>query len=155
MGEVTYTISQAAKLLGVESHVLRFWEEELFLDIGRNVKGYRVYTKENIETMQKIKELKKNHALKDIRSMLGEKDEEKPRFFAIMEKVIGKTLEERESPEGRFKAIDKAIRNHQLAGKMVAATLDKGKKGPKKGKKISRKFSKKRKGKESFTTDLS
>lgn len=155
MGEVTYTISQAAKLLEVESHVLRFWEEELLLDIGRNAKGYRVYTKENIETMQRIKELKKTHALKDIRGMLGEKDERNPEFFAIMEKVIGKTLEERKSPEGRYKAIDKAIRNHQLAGKMVAATLDKGKNGPKKGKKVSHKVSKKRKGKESFTTGLS
>lgn len=155
MGEVTYTISQAAKLLEVESHVLRFWEEELLLDIGRNAKGYRVYTKENIDTMQKIKELKKNHALKDIRSMLCEKDERELEFYAIMEKVIGKTLEERNSPEGRFKAIDQAIRSRQQAGKMVAATLDKGKKTPKKGKKVSQKLSKKRKGRETFTTDLS
>ena len=33
MGEVTYTISQAAKIVGVETYVLRFWEEELLLDI--------------------------------------------------------------------------------------------------------------------------
>ena len=154
MGEVTYTISQAAKLLEVESHVLRFWEEELLLDIGRNAKGYRVYTKENIETMKKIKELKKTHALKDIRSILVGKEECDSQFFEIMEKVIGKTLEERKSPEGRFKAIDQAIRSRQQAGKMVAATLDKRKKEPKKGKKISQNLSKTRKDKETFTTDL-
>ena len=132
MSEVTYTISQAAKILKVESHVLRFWEEELELKIGRNAKGYRVYTKENIETMQKIKELKKNHALKDIRDMLGEKEEQKQQteddhkkqFFAIMEKVIQKTLEERNGPESRYKAVDQAIRERQQARKLVAAARE-------------------------------
>ena len=155
MGEVTYTISQAAKLLEVESHVLRFWEEELLLDIGRNAKGYRVYTKENIDTMHRIKELKKTHALKDIRDMLGEKGEPDTEFFTIMEKVIGKTLEERKSPEGRYKAIDKAIRSRQMAGKMVAVTLEKEKKRTKKEKKTSRNYSEKRKKKDTFTTDIS
>ena len=135
MSEVTYTISQAAKVLKVEAHVLRFWEEELELKIGRNAKGYRVYTEENIETMQKIKELKKDHALKDIRDMLGEKKEEKQQpeddrkqqFFSIMERVIQKTLEERQSPEMRCKEVDQAIRERQMARKMVAAAGDNGK----------------------------
>ena len=134
MSEVTYTISQAAKVLKVEAHVLRFWEEELELKLGRNAKGYRVYTEENIETMQKIKELKKDHALKDIRDMLGEKKEEKQQpeddrkqqFFSIMERVIQKTLEERQSPEMRCKEVDQAIRERQMARKMVAAAGDNG-----------------------------
>ena len=29
MGEVRYMISDAAKLVDVEAHVLRYWEEEL------------------------------------------------------------------------------------------------------------------------------
>lgn len=124
MGEVTYTISQAAKMLGVESHVLRFWEEELELDIGRNAKGYRVYTKENIETMQKIKELKKTHALKDIRDILGGKDQRNQQFFEIMERIIQKTIEERNNPERHCRNIDKAIRNHQQVRKLVAATQE-------------------------------
>ena len=48
MGEKIYLISEAAKLVGVESHVLRYWEEELELDIGRTEQGHRYYTEENI-----------------------------------------------------------------------------------------------------------
>ena len=55
MGEVTYSISQAAKLVGVETYVLRFWEEELLLEIGRSEKGYRFYTNEDIHLLQQIK----------------------------------------------------------------------------------------------------
>ena len=32
MGDVHYMISEAAKHVGVESHVLRYWEEELDSD---------------------------------------------------------------------------------------------------------------------------
>ena len=35
MGEVRFMISEAAKQVNVESHVLRYWEEELDLTIGR------------------------------------------------------------------------------------------------------------------------
>ena len=97
MSEVTYTISQAAKVLKVEAHVLRFWEEELELKIGRNAKGYRVYTEENIETMQKIKELKKDHALKDIRDMNGRWHERWLRLPETMENE--KNQAEKESNE--------------------------------------------------------
>ena len=36
MEEVRYMISDAANLLHVESHVLRYWEEELELEVPRN-----------------------------------------------------------------------------------------------------------------------
>ena len=36
MKENKYTISEAARLLSVENHVLRYWEEELELKIPRN-----------------------------------------------------------------------------------------------------------------------
>ena len=49
MDEMRYTISDAAKMVKVESHVLRYWEEELELDIPRNEMGHRYYTKENIQ----------------------------------------------------------------------------------------------------------
>ena len=44
MGDVHYMISEAAKQVGVESHVLRYWEEELELEISRNEMGHRYYT---------------------------------------------------------------------------------------------------------------
>ena len=43
-----YLISEAARLTGVEAHVLRFWEEELKLEIPRNEQGHRYYTEEDI-----------------------------------------------------------------------------------------------------------
>jgi len=119
--EVTYTISQAAKIVGVESYVLRFWEEELLLDIGRNAKGYRAYTKENIAILQKIKELKKEHQLKDIRHMLLDQDKKKEEFLEIMDRLVGQITEERKSPEHRYRNVDRVIRSRQKARKMVAA----------------------------------
>ena len=121
MEDVTYTISQAAKLLGVETYVLRFWEEELLLEIGRNAKGYRAYTKDNIEMLQRIKELRKTHPLKEIRNILLDKDQKQEQFFEILERLVTKTLEERKSPESRYKRLDQAIRFRQMARKQVAA----------------------------------
>ena len=71
MEKVRYMISDAAALAGVETHVLRYWEEELDLTIPRNEMGHRYYTRENIQEFQKIKELKENgYQLKAIRTML-------------------------------------------------------------------------------------
>ena len=36
MAERRYSISQAGRLVGVENHVLRYWEDELELPISRN-----------------------------------------------------------------------------------------------------------------------
>ena len=64
-------ISDAATLVNVESHVLRYWEEELELSIPRNEMGHRYYTKENIDDFMKIKELKeKGYQLKAIRMII-------------------------------------------------------------------------------------
>ena len=71
MEKVRYMISDAATLVNVESHVLRYWEEELELSIPRNEMGHRYYTKENIEDFMKIKELKeKGYQLKAIRMII-------------------------------------------------------------------------------------
>lgn len=43
MEKVRYMISDAAALAGVETHVLRYWEEELDLTIPRNEMGQRYF----------------------------------------------------------------------------------------------------------------
>ena len=58
MGEVRFMISEAAKQVKVESHVLRYWEEELNLEIGRTEMGHRYYTKDDIQLFRCIKKLK-------------------------------------------------------------------------------------------------
>lgn len=71
MEKVRYMISDAATMAGVESHVLRYWEDELELTIPRNEMGHRYYTRENIQEFQKIKELKEQgYQLKAIRMIL-------------------------------------------------------------------------------------
>ena len=71
MEKVRYMISDAADMVHVESHVLRYWEEELELTIPRNEMGHRYYTRENIKEFQKIKDLKEQgYQLKAIRMIL-------------------------------------------------------------------------------------
>ncbi|MDO4556478.1 MAG: helix-turn-helix domain-containing protein, partial [Lachnospiraceae bacterium] len=73
MKEKRYFISDAAKELEVESHVLRYWEEELNLDIPRNEMGHRYYREEEIQMLQCIKELKeRGFQLKTIKQILSE-----------------------------------------------------------------------------------
>ena len=54
-----YQITDAAKKVNVESHVLRYWEEELDIPIERNKQGHRLYTEEDLQRFLYIKELKK------------------------------------------------------------------------------------------------
>lgn len=71
MGEVHYMISEAAKRVNVETHVLRYWEEELALSIGRTEMGHRYYTKEDVQLFNCIKELKEQGMqLKDLKSLI-------------------------------------------------------------------------------------
>lgn len=66
-----FLISETAKLVGVESHVLRYWEEELKLPIRRNDLGHRYYTKEDVDQFKEIKKLKEQGLqLKAIRTVL-------------------------------------------------------------------------------------
>lgn len=73
MGEKRYIISDAAKLVEVESHVLRYWEEELAIEVPRNEMGHRYYTDFHIELFKKIKELKEGgFQLKAIKLLVPE-----------------------------------------------------------------------------------
>lgn len=73
MKERRYFISDAAKELEVESHVLRYWEKELNLDIPKNEMGHRYYREEEMEMLRCVKELKaRGFQLKTIRQILTE-----------------------------------------------------------------------------------
>jgi DNA-binding transcriptional MerR regulator len=57
----------------VEAHVLRYWEEDLELEIFRTELGHRCYTKEDIRIFQKIKEMKERGLqLKAIKVLIPE-----------------------------------------------------------------------------------
>lgn len=73
MGEVRFMISEAAKQVHVESHVLRYWEEELELVIGRTEMGHRYYTEDDIQLFCCIKKLKDaGMLLKDLKPLIPE-----------------------------------------------------------------------------------
>ena len=56
--EKGYMISDASKMLEVENHVLRYWEEELELPIPRNELGHRYYRESEIKLLRSVKDLK-------------------------------------------------------------------------------------------------
>ena len=69
--QLCYSISEAAKLMNVEPHVLRYWEDELCLNIPRNSMGHRIYTDDDLKIFKSIQNLKANHiSLKDIKSQI-------------------------------------------------------------------------------------
>ncbi len=71
MSETRYMISDASKQVNVEAHVLRYWEEELQLEVPRNEMGHRYYTEEHIRMFKQIRELKENgYQLKAIKMLL-------------------------------------------------------------------------------------
>jgi len=66
-----YLISDAAKQVNVEAHVLRYWEEELGLPIKRNELGHRFYTQADVDRFREIKNMKERGLqLKAIRMIL-------------------------------------------------------------------------------------
>ena len=44
----TYLVTEAEKLTGEKAHVLRYWEDELGMEIHRNSLGHRCYTAQDI-----------------------------------------------------------------------------------------------------------
>lgn len=75
MEEKIYSVSEAVRLVGVESHVLRYWEEELGISIRRSSQGHRIYSERDIELFGKVREWRqKGLQLKAIRLLLNKED---------------------------------------------------------------------------------
>ena len=103
MEKVRYMISDAANMVNVESHVLRYWEEELELNIPRNEMGHRYYTQENIKEFLHIKELKEQgYQLKAIKMIVhnGDIDQKIPELTGGNPNV---KADEEKSPQLYFK----------------------------------------------------
>ena len=53
-----FTISKTAKIIGVPSHVLRFWEKKFSsINPKKNLSGRRFYSSDDIQTLLMIKKL--------------------------------------------------------------------------------------------------
>ena len=153
MEETIYSVSQAVKLLETQSHVLRYWEEELLLPIKRNEMGHRYYTRWDIQVFLSIKELKKRgYSLKEIGELTPffypnqapgkkgpvakkkktedtgqkqDKDRIPPEFMDIISRLVIQRLKEQNSEEARYKRLDQRIRDCQQSRREVAASVEK------------------------------
>ena len=95
MKEKRYFISDAAKELEVESHVLRYWEEELNLEIPRNEMGHRYYREDEMEMLKCIKELKaRGFQLKTIGQILNELQEGKGQAVDTLKAIQTEEIKE-------------------------------------------------------------
>lgn len=133
MQETIYSVSEAVGILELQSHVLRYWEEEMKLPIKRNELGHRYYTRWDIQVFLSIKELKKKgYSLKEIgklAELFYQKREKEsrisPEFMEIISKLVKAQLKEKKTGEDRYKKLDERIRNYQQSRREVAAALEK------------------------------
>lgn len=133
MQETIYSVSEAVGILELQSHVLRYWEEEIKLPIKRNELGHRYYTRWDIQVLLSIKELKKKgYSLKEIgklAELFYQKQEKEsrisPEFMEIISKLVKAQLKEKKTGEDRYKKLDERIRNYQQSRREVAAALEK------------------------------
>lgn len=125
MGEMYFMISDAAKKVEVENHVLRYWEEELHLPIQRNELGHRHYSKEDIERFQRIKQLKEQGIqLKAIRNMLDKMDRSgKTERTETAETGIHIFAEETRVTKSEIQPEEKAARLQYLLKQMIGEAM--------------------------------
>lgn len=101
MEETRYIISDASKLVDVEQHTLRYWEDELKLDVERSALGHRQYSEEDISTFKKIKALKEQgFQLKAIKMILPDIDKmetlDPASLLKLKEQINGDEMREEE-----------------------------------------------------------
>lgn len=124
MNEVRYMISDAAKLLEVEAHALRYWEEELDLKIPRNEMGHRYYREKEIKMLEKIKDLKdKGYQLRAIKMEIEEMEAkgEKVRPLALVKKE-GKELEA-DHGTGELSPAEKMQQFREIMGEIIEQAI--------------------------------
>lgn len=129
MGQEMLLISEAAKQVQVETHVLRYWEEELNLPIRRNDMGHRYYTMEDVAQFKEIKLLKEQGLqLKAIRTILQKEGQEnmtsdKSKEDAAMDYLIGKKQKYIVSLSGEESREEKASRLQYLLQHMMVEAV--------------------------------
>ena len=141
----TYLVTEAEKLTGEKAHVLRYWEDELGMEIHRNSLGHRCYTAQDIQIFLGIRELKKKGLhLKAIRELMPklvvdllpereaeqladtvmrqEEEERQTEFYRVLGRLLDQMIQKRRQEE-RSRRVDEAIRRHQQSRREAAATL--------------------------------
>lgn len=78
--KVYFRIGEVSGLVGVESHVLRYWETEFGLKTHRTPSGQRRYRREDVELMLKVRKLlhEQGFTIAGARKALSGEEDEAP-----------------------------------------------------------------------------
>lgn len=85
-----YSIGEVSELTGLEAHVLRYWESEFpMLNPRKNRAGRRVYTEEDIQTVERIQVLLRDDkfTIEGARQVL-EREREQPEIASDREQLV-------------------------------------------------------------------
>ncbi len=109
--EKKYSISDASRQVEVENHVLRYWEEELGLNIHRNSKGHRFYTDRDIKILRDVKDLKEQgFLLKSIKLIIHDIDNVRKmnpnEQYKLREELNQKIQDEEENNSNKAKNVN-------------------------------------------------
>lgn len=135
MSETRYIISDAAKRVAVEPHVLRYWEEELELKIPRNEMGHRYYREKDIEILKMVKTLKdKGYQLRaikmEVEAMMDDEKKEGSveRHFEVVEgnqegEKETKLVSQKEAGEAGVEAADRMAQFRMIMSDLIGQAI--------------------------------
>jgi DNA-binding transcriptional MerR regulator len=85
-----YSIGEVARLLGLEPHVLRFWEKEFRQIRPLRISGRRLYRAEHVELFQKIKKLlyEEGYTISGAKKKLNQRTKEADLLREIKEELL-------------------------------------------------------------------
>ncbi len=104
--EKIYQVSEAAEALETEVYTLRYWENQLGLEVPRNAAGHRYYEETQIQMFRDVKRLKEaGFGLRQIKAM-GERMAEvaalsEERLTELRNRIIGLEAEQETVFSGR------------------------------------------------------
>lgn len=119
-------------MVGVEPHVLRYWEEELELPIERDAQGKRCYTRKDVERLREIKFWKdKGMQLRAVKEILAD-----PEISEEFSGSLAEPEEQADQPDSTVEyevigvedAADSARRLEQLLDGIITRSLEKNNK---------------------------
>jgi DNA-binding transcriptional MerR regulator len=107
----TYTISKLAGLFGLSRSTLLYYDRiRLLLPSGRTPSGYRVYTEEDAQRLQRISTLRQaGLSLEDIRTVLNSEDEPGTTLFERRLKEIGEEILDLKAKRGLLSSMLKGM----------------------------------------------
>ncbi len=104
-----FRIGEVASVIGVEPHVLRYWENEFQIKPQRSVSGQRLYRKQDISRFLRIRHLlhQKGFTVAGARKLLKETPNLDP---GISSEAINETIQRVEAIRERLRSLkDEAI----------------------------------------------